>query len=424
LIERISSEEVNVSARDFTIDPAVVWDYIETLAQFGKHGETGVWRTVYSPEWFDAQRQIETWSRAAGLDTRWDAVGNVWGRLQGSAGGKTIVSGSHVDSQLPGGRFDGVLGVISALLALKLLSERFGPPRRTLEVVSFCEEESSRFATTQHWGSRAIAGAIEEEHLTSVVSYDGEPIGDVMREVGLAPERFREAVRDDIDIFVELHIEQGPILEQQGLPVAVVTGITGGRQYRVDLVGRADHAGARPMDLRRDSMAGAAEMISGVINTAHRMGRPAVTTVGQLIVEPNRPAIVPERVRFSIDARHPDPEMRALLYERHEALLREVAARRELEVSWSFGSEQPPRRSDPELVVLFQDAAAEQGIPSYTMASGAVHDANRMADVARMVMLFVQSKDGRSHTPAEFTSAEHAALGVQLLAAGLYKLAY
>lgn len=409
---------------DFTIDPAVVWEYIETLAQYGKHGETGVWRTVYSPEWFDAQRQIETWCREAGLEVRWDAVGNVWGRLPGSDGGQAIVSGSHVDSQLPGGRFDGVLGVISALLALKTLRERCGTPRRTLEVVSFCEEESSRFATTQHWGSRAIAGAIDEEHLSSVVSYDGEPIGDVMRAVGLPPERFREAVRNDIDIFVELHIEQGPILEQQGLPVAVVTGITGGRQYRVELVGRADHAGARPMDLRRDPMAGAAEIISGVINTAHRMGRPAVTTVGHITVEPNRPAIIPERVRFSIDARHPDPETRALLYERHEALVREVAERRELEVTWGFGSEQPPRQSDPELVALFQRAAQAQGIPFFTMASGAVHDANRMADIARMVMLFVQSKDGRSHTPAEYTNPEHAALGVQLLTAGLYELAY
>jgi len=413
-----------MSTDDFTVEPSEVWDYIETLAQFGKHGETGVWRTVYSPEWFDAQRQIENWSLAAGLETRWDAVGNVWGRLPGSEGGPAIVSGSHVDSQLPGGRFDGVLGVISALLALQLLRERFGTPKRTLELVSFCEEESSRFATTQHWGSRAIAGAIEEEHLTSVVSYDGEPIGEVMRAVGLPPERFRDAVRDDIDVFVELHIEQGPILEQQGLPVAVVTGISGGRQYRVELNGRADHAGARPMDLRLDPMAGAAEIISGAINTAHRMGRPAVTTVGQMFVEPNRPAIVPEQVRFTIDARHPDPESRALLYERHEALLRDVAERRELDVSWTHGSEQPPRLSDPALVALFQETAAEQGIPFYTMASGAVHDANRMADIARMVMLFVQSKDGRSHTPDEFTSAEHAALGVQLLAAGLYKLAY
>lgn len=407
-----------------SIDPKVVEEHIMTLASYGAHGETGVWRPVYSAAWFEAQEQVETWCREAGLSVHRDAVGNVWGRVEGTEGGKTILTGSHIDSQLPGGRYDGALGVISGLLALKTLQEQYGTPRRTLEVVSFCEEESSRFPAALHWGSRAVAGAIEPEALTNVRSYDGEPIGEVMRSVGLDPDRVSEAIRDDIDIFVELHIEQGPILEQQGLPVAVVNGIAGIRHYHIELEGRADHAGARPMDLRRDPMAAAAEIISGAINTAHRMGRPAVTTTGRMSVEPNGPAIVPERVRFTIDARHPDPETRELLYARHEALIREVTARRDIEVSWEIGAEQPPRISDPELVQTFEEAARAQEIPSLTMASGAVHDANRMAGIARMAMLFVQSRDGRSHTPEEFTAPEHAAAGVELLAAGLHRLAY
>jgi allantoate deiminase len=409
---------------DFGIDPAFVEDYIMTLAQYGAHGETGVWRPVYSRAWFDAQDQIAAWAEEAGLGVTRDAVGNVWGRLEGSEGGKTIVSGSHIDSQLPGGRYDGALGVLSALIAMRQLRQHFGAPRRTLELVSFCEEESSRFPQARHWGSRAVAGAIEPEALESVISYDGEPIGEVMRAAGLDPQRVHEAARDDIDIFVELHIEQGPILEEHAVPVAIVSGITGIRHYHIDLHGRADHAGARPMDLRRDPMAGAAEIIGTAIDTAHRMGRPAVTTSGMMKVEPNAPAIVPERVLFTIDARHPEPETRELLYQRHEAMFREVAARRNLDISWTIGAEQPPRPSDPELIHVFQSAAEQQEVAYLNMQSGAVHDANRMADLSRMVMLFVQSRDGRSHTPAEFTAIDHAVDGINVLAAGLHRLAY
>jgi allantoate deiminase len=409
---------------DFSIDPTLVEDHIMTMARYGAHGETGVWRPVYSQAWFDAQDQIAAWGEEAGLLMSRDAVGNVWGRLEGSEGGKTILSGSHIDSQLPGGRYDGVLGVLSALVAMRYLKQHFGTPKRTLEFVSFCEEESSRFPQARHWGSRAVAGAISPEDLEAVISYDGEPMSQVMRDVGFDPDRIHQAKRDDIDIFVELHIEQGPILEEHELPVAVVSGITGIRHYHIDLHGRADHAGARPMDLRRDPMAGAAEIISTAVDTAHRMGRPAVTTSGMMKVEPNAPAIVPERVHFTIDARHPDPDQRELLYQRHEAMFREVAARRGLDISWTIGAEQPPRPSDPELVQLFQDVAGELDVPFLTMQSGAVHDANRMADLSRMVMLFVQSKDGRSHTPEEFTSVEHAVAGIRVLAAGLHRLAY
>lgn len=411
-------------AIELNIDPGQVENYIMTLAQYGAHGETGVWRLAYTPEWQQAQDQFATWFEEAGLTVHRDAVGNVWGRLEGSAGGKTILSGSHVDSVMPGGRYDGVLGVISPLVALKTLKEQFGTPKRTLEVVAFCEEESSRFSQARHWGSRAVAGAIEPEALESIVDFEGTPIGQAMRDVGLDPDAVFAAIRDDIDIFIELHIEQGPILEEQGVPVAIVDAISGSRHYVIDLIGRADHAGARPMDLRLDPMAGAAEIISTAINTAHRMGRPAVTTCGIVNAEPNTASVVPGKVHFTIDARHPDPEQRELLYARHEATFREVASRRGLDISWDLGAEQPPRASDPELVSLFQQAATEQDVPFITMQSGAVHDANRMAGIARMVMLFVQSKDGRSHTAAEFTSIEHAVEGIRVLTAGLHQLAY
>jgi allantoate deiminase len=160
-------------AERISIDPGRVEQYIMELAKFGAYGETGVWRTVYSPEWAQAQEQVSAWCHEAGLDTRMDAVGNVWGRLEGSLGGKAIVSGSHIDSQRPGGRYDGVLGVVSALVAVRTLREQFGQPKRPLEVLSFCEEESSRFPAANFLGSRAITGAITPEDAEQMIGYDG-----------------------------------------------------------------------------------------------------------------------------------------------------------------------------------------------------------------------------------------------------------
>ena len=406
------------------IDPELVERWLLGLAAHGAHGETGVWRTVYSPEWVAAQDQVAAWAREAGLAVRRDAVGNLWARAEGTAGGKSVASGSHIDSQRPGGRYDGALGVVGALVAVRALKEQFGPPKRPLEAVSLCEEEASRFPATNFWGSRAITGRIGPEDPELVRDYDGVPIAAAMREVGLDPARIPEAERDDLDTFVELHIEQGPILEQAGLPVGIVSAITGLRHYLVELGGTANHAGAFPMDLRRDPMAGAAEIIAGVVDTAHRMGRPAVTTVGRIEAEPNYPAIIPERVRFMVDARHPDPTARETLYRRHEALIAEAAARRDLDVGWEIVQEHPPCVCDPATVALLQDAARARGIPHLTMASGAVHDTQRMAERCKVAMVFVQSRDGRSHTPEEFSSIEHIVAGIEVLAEGLHALAY
>lgn len=406
------------------IDPELVERCIMALARHGAHGETGVWRLVYSPEWVAAQEMVAGWCREIGMSVRQDAVGTVWGTLAGSEGGKAIVSGSHIDSQAPGGRYDGALGVIAAYVAMRTLVERFGPPRRALELVSFCEEEGSRYPAADFWGSRAVTGRIAAGDPERIGGLDGTAIADGMRAIGLDPERAGEAVRDDIECFIELHIEQGPLLEMAGLPVGVVTGITGPREYWVALTGRSDHAGARPMDLRRDPMAGAAEIISGVIDTAFRMGRPAVTTVGRIGAEPNLAPAVPDKVTFTVDARHPDPDQRALLYARHERLMREVASRRGLEIAWTIIGDQEPAPCDPALVATLEAAARQQETPFMRIPSGAAHDAQQMARVARIAMLFVRSKDGRSHTPAEFTSVEDATAGIAVLTAALHRLAY
>lgn len=257
-----------------------------------------------------------------------------------------------------------------------------------------------------------------------MTGFAGETIGEAMREVGLDPTRCADAARNDIAGFIELHIEQGPILEQAGLPVAIVDAITGIRHYQVELYGTQNHAGAFPMDMRRDPMAGFAEIASGLINTAHRLGRPAVTTVGRAVVEPNFPGIIPAKVSFMIDARHPRPADQALLYEIHEGLMQEVAHRRALDLDFRVMIDHPPCQSDPKLLETLSAAAADQGVATLTMASGAGHDSQQMAAIAPVAMIFVRSKDGRSHTPDEFSSVPDITNGIEVLAAALHRLAY
>ncbi len=406
------------------IEPRAIQEMIDALAQFGAWGETGVSRLVYSPEWVAAQDTVAAWCAAAELEVERDAVGNVWGWLRGSEPGAAIVTGSHIDSQKPGGRFDGAFGVVAALAAVRAARERHGTPRRTLGVVSLCEEEASRFARTNFWGSRAATGRIGPTEADRMRAIDGPTMAEIMRDVGLDPERIPDAARDDIGAFIELHIEQGPLLEAAGVPVGVVETITGYRQYWLELRGTANHAGTTPMDQRRDPMAGAAEIIGGVIDTAHRMGRPAVTTVGRMTVEPNGRAVVPERVGFTVDARHPDEAALATLLARHEGLWAEVAERRGLDLAVRVDSDRPPCPCDPALVETLVAAADEAGVPALRMTSGAVHDAMQFASVCPVAMLFVRSRGGVSHSPEEHTSAEDAAAGVETLARALARLAY
>jgi allantoate deiminase len=412
-------------AAEIRIDPELVERRIMRLAEIGACHETGVCRGTYSPEWVEAQELVKQWMDEAGLATHYDPVGDVWGVLRGSEPGRSIVTGSHIDSQIPGGRYDGALGVIAGLTAAEVLRARYGQPRRTIEVVSFCEEEGSAFPGARFWGSRALTGRIAAGEWETLVGYSGETIGDAMRRLGFEPERIPEMKRDDIDVFIELHVEQGPILEQQGIPVGIVSVINGSDGYTVTVQGVANHAGARPMDMRQDPLVAASEMVIAIHENALRMGRPAVSTVGRMTVEPGGSAIIPDKVIFTIDCRHNDPDKLTELAEMHEASMREIAARRGVQVSWTKrASRQEPVVCDSGVVRLLEEAAREQGIPALTMPSGALHDAMRMAEIARMSMIFVQSRDGRSHTPAEYSAIEHCTAGIQLLAAALHKLAY
>jgi allantoate deiminase len=405
------------------IDPEQVERWLAEFATFGTHGETGVWRTAYTPEWVAAADRYAEWCTDSELAVRRDAVGNVWGRLEGRDGGKAIVSGSHIDTVTPGGRYDGALGAVGALIAVAALGRQFGPPRRPLEAVALCEEESSRFPAN-FWGSRAIIGGIGPDDPETIIGHDGTSIADAMREIGLDPTRCSEAARNDIGAFVELHIEQGPILEHAGFGVGIVSGITAIRGILVELIGEQNHAGAFPMDLRTDPMAGFAEIASAVIDTADRLGRPAVTTVGRVMVEPNVATVIPRRVRFTIDARHPDPEVCRALCETQDALMRDIAARRKLDILLQVTSEHAACLSNLGILEKLREGAATEGVPVMELSSGAAHDTQQIAKIAPIAMIFVRSENGRSHTQEEFSSLEDMVSGIKVLAAGLHRLAY
>ncbi|MEM9230493.1 MAG: Zn-dependent hydrolase [Pseudomonadota bacterium] len=406
------------------VDPAAIENMVLALGAIGGHSGTGVCRTAYSPEWVAGQKRVETWAREAGLDVRTDAVGNLWARAEGAEAGPVIVTGSHIDSQRAGGRYDGALGVISGLVALQTLTATFGAPRRTLELVSLCEEEGSRFPSAGFWGSRAIVGKSAPADCDTVQDAAGQTIGSAMRDVGLDPAQIGTARRDDIAAFIELHIEQGPVLEDANLPVAIVDAITHIRQTEVTLTGVSNHAGAFPMDLRADPMAAFAEIAAAVIGHAEALQRPAVTTVGRCDVIPNAGPIIPKSVTFTIDARHPDETSAMTMYAVHDRIMDEVAARRGVSVDRRVLIDLPACPSDPALLEALQNAADTAGIQNMRMASGAGHDAQQMARICPIAMIFVRSKDGRSHTPEEFSSAADIAAGTDVLIGALYRLAY
>jgi allantoate deiminase len=395
---------------------------VESLGAIGEQPGGGIIRHVYDAAWLRAREQVAAWMADAGLSVNVDAVGNLFGRLEGDSP-RTILSGSHIDTVILGGRYDGGLGILSALAAVRALKHHLGRPRKSLEVVALCEEEDSRFHGN-FWGTRGILGSIEPDELDALTDLDGVTIADAMREVALAPERFRDAVRDDLDAFVELHIEQGRLLFDAHLPLGVVDAITGLYRFRVTFEGRTDHAGTTPMDLRRDALQAAAHFSAEMTRLVADVGRPAVVTNGWWDVRPGAWNIVPGHVEFSVDLRHPDEVVKQRLAAQIRRLGEDIAAARGLEISYEMASDVLPMDMHPALKAELQAAAEACGVPWLPMISGAGHDSQVMATGVPTAMLFVPSVEGRSHSAAEYTTPEDAARGATVLAVALQRLAY
>ena len=387
---------------------------LDELYAIGAQPEGGAYRGLYDDAWAKAVDLVERWFADAGLKTRRDAVGNLWGSIDGTIKGKSVVTGSHIDTVRRGGRLDGALGIVAGLTAVESLLADTGQPKRTLEVVAICEEEGSRFSTN-FWGSRAIVGELERVP---------DDIAAAMRVRGLDPARVSSAARDDIDTFVELHIEQGAVLESSGAPLAVVSAIVGTAHLEIVVTGRADHAGTTPMTLRHDALAAAAAMIQAIESITRSLGPPAVATVGRIRVEPDQMNVVPSRCVFTVDLRHSDLGARRALEARVRSLCATVASERSLGIDIRVLQEKQPVAMHPDIRAVLARAARESGVQATELVSGAGHDAQILAARCKVGMLFVPSIGGRSHCPEESTKPEYLELGTRVLQKALQIIAY
>ncbi len=398
--------------------------WIDALGRLGATGAGGVFRGSYTTAEREAHDLVSGWMREAGLRTWRDAVGNLWGRVDGTlAGALAVVTGSHLDSVRNGGNYDGPFGVLGGLLAVRDLVGRHGPPKVSVEVVAFTGEEASRFPLGL-MGSRGVAGTLDRRLLDHVRDDAGLTVAEGMRQVGLDPDRIPEARRRDIAAFVEMHIEQGPVLETASVPIGIVQSIVGIQQVRVTVRGRADHAGTTPMGLRRDALLGAARMIACFPDVAAR-AEGGVMTVGRIAALPGSSNVVPETVEFTIDVRHQVEAVKRQMVDGARAMCEEVAVAAALGLDWKPalpGSEAAPL-SDRIRALLRRSCEAE-GLRYLEMPSGAGHDARSMAALCPTGMLFIPCKNGRSHTPEEFALATDMDTGVAVLSRCLYRLAW
>lgn len=405
------------------VDTLLLQRYVEALSAFGRQAGGGIVRPVYSPAWVQAREQLADWMRTIGLDVRIDAVGNLFGRLGGSAESRVLLTGSHFDTVPHGGKFDGALGILAGVAALSALREQKGTPRRSLEVAALCEEEGSRFQA-HCWGTRGMLGLIQQSELEDLRDEQGHSIAEAMRAIGLAPERYADARRTDIDAFLELHIEQGRILFDEQIALGIVQAITGLQHQWVTVKGRADHAGTTPMDLRRDALQGAIQMAMEITHLVEQVGRPAVVTVGKWEVKPGAVNVVPDEVHFSIDLRHPEEETLRRLSTAIQTRCEAIAQARGLLFERTITGESTPQKMDSSLQSLLIESAETCGATWKWLPSGAGHDSQIMARYLPTAMLFVPSVEGRSHSVAEYTTPEDAARGASVLATALFRLAY
>jgi allantoate deiminase len=411
----------NGSADAVHVDERLLGRYIEELGRIGESPDGGMSRFLYDRAWQQARDTLVGWIREAGLEPRVDAVGNVLGRLPG-ASDRVVLTGSHVDTVPSGGKYDGALGVVGGLAALAALAGS-GTPARTLEVVALCEEESSRFAAN-FFGTRAMLGLIGPDEPQRLRDPDGVLLADAMREAGLDPTAIGTAERHDLDAFLELHIEQGRVLADEGVDIGLVEVIPSIAWETITVRGRQDHAGATPMDLRQDALQAAAQMAREITGLVEQEGRPAVATTGRWTVEPGLPSIVPGLARFSLDLRHPDRAVRDRLLAGVHRICTDVAQRHGVQVDVTREKDEEPAAMDRQLLDVCRQAAEACGASWKEMPSGAGHDSQLMATRVPTAMVFVPSVAGRSHTPAEYTELADCVRGASVLATALHRLAF
>lgn len=370
-------------------------------------------RLYLSPSYRAACDQFAQWAQAAGMSARVDAVGNVRARYEGkNAAAPALMIGSHIDTVRDAGRFDGNLGALAALAVVEQLAEKGIRLDHAIEVVAIGDEEGVRFSTAMT-GARALAGGLSA---TAMEAKDkqGVTLGEALTAFGGDPEGAYAASARGVSAFVELHIEQGPVLEAKALALGVVTAINGATRLMATVTGLAGHAGCVPMNLRRDAVAAAAEMILAVEARA-KAEADLVATVGRLEVEPGAVNVIPGLARFSLDVRAPIDGNRKRAVADIEAAATEIAARRKVEAVMQPIHEAPAYVCDARVVAGFDRALAGMGLPAFHLPSGAGHDTMVMGSLAPSGMLFVRCAGGISHNPAESVTSEDCALALAAL---------
>jgi hydantoinase/carbamoylase family amidase len=387
---------------------------LESAARIGADADGGVSRFAWTPELAEANRWFVQRLEELGLTAEIDAAGNVIGRWERGEG-PAVLTGSHLDTVPRGGRFDGALGVLAALEAVRSLQREGVTPERPLWLVSFNDEEGARFRTGM-LGSRVFAGEIDAD------DWRRRGVAEAMAEAGFDFERLPAARGiDRIGAYVELHIEQGPVLERAGVDVGIVTGIVGLLGFRARLVGEANHAGTTPMELRRDALAGTARAVITLRDEARRRDD-MTANVGMCTVSPGGFNVIPGVAEFSVDVRSPTPEGFARIDRFVRDTLERISAEEGLELELEETHRLDPVPLDPALQDVLERAAEREGASHMRMPSGAGHDAMVLGRHVPAAMLFVPSRGGISHNPDEYTAPEQCELGARVLARALADL--
>ncbi len=390
---------------------------IERLSTFIDPEDAGFTRISFSPHCFRATEHLAAlMSGEAGLNVLTDAAGNLIGRRPGLLpGAPAIVIGSHIDSVRGGGRFDGTAGVVAGLELARLLEESGTSLRHPLEVVSFAAEEPSPFGISTV-GSRAMAGKLRQEEVETLMDAGGRTLAEAIRESGGDPSSLEGRIRsaEEILVYLELHIEQGPVLEQEGVPVGIVSGIAGITRGSLEIAGRPDHAGTTPMDVRCDALAAAAEAILALERVCRTAGG-VVGTVGRIDSFPNALNVVPGLVGLGLEVRSIEEERMSRVIEQFSLDLTRLEKSRGVEVRRRFVTSSKVVKFPEEIISLAARICEQLGLPYRVLPSGAGHDASHIAEVAPAGMIFVPSRGGRSHCPEEFTELEDIVKGIRLL---------
>jgi len=390
-----------------------IWERCDTLGRLSED-PGGLTRIFMSRE----QRAVDDltlgWMREAGMSARLDAIGNVVGRYEGETeGAPCLMLGSHLDTVRNAGKYDGMLGVIAAIDCVHTLNARGRRLPFAIEVVGFADEEGVRFGSTL-LGSRAIAGTFDAKLLENR-DKDGTSMREALAAFGLDPERVGDAVRrrGDILAYAELHIEQGPVLEAEGLPVGVVTAINGANRFTVEIEGMAGHAGTVPMSLRRDALAAASECVLAIESRCSREPE-LVGTVGRLEAAPGATNVIPGNVRFTIDLRAPSDEQRRRASVDINEAIPSICARRGVRVTLRPTHEGRTATCAGWMQQQIASAIEAEGLPVRRLPSGAGHDGMALVDLVDIGMLFVRCKDGISHNPLEAITVADAELSARV----------